>query len=99
MIERNDDEGLRPVTMSMTGRERQRAIARVMHSGGSIRHIIDNAGVNLDVSSWQGRPGEEVATELIGIAEALPLPTDPEKANRHAQAIQTARQILGVCYE
>lgn len=90
----NDIEGMRPRTMRSAGIERQRAIATVMHSGGQIRHMIERGGIKLDTSSWQGRPGEDVARELINIAFKLPLPEDPDKAARQVQALDAAEDAL-----
>lgn len=84
---------------SMPGRsfchERKYTISKVVRSGGWIRQELASHEIPVDTGNWQGRPGQEVATELLQqVYGAIVDAGDQRAAERIQQLTQYAR-ILG----
>lgn len=74
----------------------ENAIREVVQSNSWVRRELTAHGVHPDPAEWRGIPGVQVATHLIGIAETLPVPDDPIKAEQRAQSIAHCSRHLGI---
>lgn len=72
------------------------AIREVVQSRSWVRRELMAHGVHPDPAEWRGVPGVEVAAQLIGIVETLPIPEDPAVAEKRAQSIAQCSQRLGI---
>lgn len=77
----------------------ENAIRQVVQSKSWIRRELTAHGVHPDPAEWQGMPGVQVAAQLIGIIETLPVPEDPVAAQQRAKSIAQCSQGLGIAVQ
>ncbi len=72
----------------------ERSIREVMSKGSWVRQTLEAHG-EIDPTTWAGRPGTEVAADLLTQVMAIDMSSDPEAAAKRADIMDRCGKFLG----